>query len=206
MPKTRRSALLDIFCFNHDFPGRIQGPGPPLHRATPRDVAGPREPCQMGDANSTGLQPSFQALSNTPQKDLPGRREEEGESHQVREDSRSEEESPPQQDGESVQERAPGKSALGQRTPDFPEGPEPLQTSQSRPGNPCEHHEPDGGPNTHQPADLNQDVQLQERDPDKEEEKATEQGHGGRYPPGNKKDPAGSRLPLAQLLSRAWVG
>ncbi len=206
MPKTRRSASPRLFRFNHDFPRRIRRLGPSLRPTIPTDVTGPREPRQVGDPDSPGFQPSFQALPNTPQKDLPGRRKEEGESDQVRENSRGEEEGPPQQNGKAIQERASGESAKGQITLDLPKGTEPLQPSQSRPGNTREHHQPDGRPNTYQLADLNQDEQLQERDPDKEEEEAAEQRHGGRYPPGNKKDPAGSRLPRGQLLSQARFG
>ena len=135
----------------------------------------PWEPPQMRDVDSPGFQPSFQAFSNSAQEELSGRRQKEGEADQVSENPRGEEKGTPQQDGKPVQECTPGKPAVSQLSPDLPEGSKPLQTSQSRPGDTREYHQSDGRPNTHPLADLNQDEQLQERDPDKEEEKPAEQ-------------------------------
>ena len=61
---------------------------------------------------------------------------------------------------------------MGQLSTDLPDRPEPLQASQGCSGDTRDDHQADGGPKPHPSAHLDQDEQLQERNPDKEQEKA----------------------------------
>lgn len=135
------------------------------------------ESAEVHHLNGTGSDASLHALPDSSQEEFSSGRQEKGKSYQVRQNSGGEEEGASQEDGQAVKESRAGKLAAGQLPLNPPEGPQTFKASQGGPGEAGEDHQADGGPEAHDPAHLDQDEELQERYPHKEEGQSGEYRH-----------------------------